>query len=382
MKKIIFLIVIVVGILGIFLYIGCLENIQLKIDKIEVYSDIFLNDIVNIKKGTILNNKKIETDKLGIHKITVTYKNKRNHIKKKIVEIEVVDTIKPTLLLYDTYTVTVGTTKKLEESIFVIDNYDRNVKREIIGNYDINVIGEYPLEYIVTDQSGNSTRKKFTLKVIEEKKYELTTTEFNDILMNYKVDKTSIGIDVSSWQKEIDFAKVKETGVEFVMIRVGTQKGFDGELLLDTYFKENIEKAKEVGLPVGIYFFSYALTKAEAIEQANWVIQQIKEYDIDLPVVFDWESWGYFHSLELNQYDINVIADTFLKEIEKNGYTPMLYGSKNYLENVWKKQNSPVWLAHYNETTNYQGDYKIWQFCDNGKIDGINGFVDIDILYK
>lgn len=382
MKKIVFLILIGLGMIGIFLYMKNSKHVQLKQNKVEVYSDIYINDIIDIKNGQIIDNKKIETDKLGIQKIIVRYQTKRNRKKKETVEIEVVDTIKPTILLHDTYTVTVGTEQKLEESIFVIDNYDRKVKREILGNYDRNTIGEYPLEYMVTDQSENKTSKKFTLRVIEEKNYESTATEFDDILDTYKTDQTSIGIDVSSWQKEIDFEKVKEAGSEFVMIRVGTQKGFDGEIVLDNYFKENIEKAKEVGLPIGIYFFSYALNKVEALEQANWVIEQLKGYDIDLPVVFDWESWSYFYSLELNQYDINAIADTFLNEIEKNGYTPMLYGSKNYLENVWKKQEKPVWLAHYNETTNYQGNYKIWQLCDNGKIDGINGYIDIDILYK
>lgn len=86
--------------------------------------------------------------------------------------------------------------------------------------------------------------------------------------------------------------------------------------------------------------------------------------------------------MNVSLYKFNEIADSFLEEIEKNDYMPMLYSSKNYLENIWDSGKYKVWLAHYTDKTNYEGEYYIWQMCSDGRIDGINGDVDIDILYK
>ena len=83
----------------------------------------------------------------------------------------------------------------------------------------------------------------------------------------------------------------------------------------------------------------------------------------------------------MNFHTLNVIADSFLEEIEKSGYKSILYGSKNYLENVWTYLDYDVWLAHYTKNTNYTGDYSYWQLCSNGRVDGISGDVDIDIRY-
>jgi len=165
------------------------------------------------------------------------------------------------------------------------------------------------------------------------------------------------------------------------MIRLGYQDGYNGTLTLDPYFKYNIENAKKQNLKIGVYFYSYAKTKEDAKKQASFVIHQLKDYEIDLPEVYDWESWTTFNSLNLSLYEFNQVAQSFLEEIEKNHFTPMLYSSKNYLEMVWSKQKDPVWLAHYTKNTTYEGNYKLWQLCSNGTIDGIKGYVDIDILY-
>ena len=199
---------------------------------------------------------------------------------------------------------------------------------------------------------------------------------------NYKTDNTSVGIDVSKWQGDIDFKKVREAGAEFVMIRIGYQDGFDGDYVIDPYFEKNIEEAKENNLQVGIYFYSYSNSIEESEKQAEWVIKNLKNYEIDLPVVYDWEVWSSFNSINASLYKFNLMAETFLKKIENSGYITMLYISKNYLENIWELQNYKTWLAHYTNKTNYNGNYYMWQMCSDGKIDGINGYVDIDILYK
>ena len=118
------------------------------------------------------------------------------------------------------------------------------------------------------------------------------------------------------------------------------------------------------------------------MSHAEWVIKALDGEELDLPVVFDWENWSKWQEYKLSFHDINEIADTFMKTIEKAGYKGMLYSSKFYLENIWENKNDyPVWLAHYTNETNYKGKYKIWQMCNDGVIDGINGDVDIDIMY-
>ncbi len=135
------------------------------------------------------------------------------------------------------------------------------------------------------------------------------------------------------------------------------------------------------GIPVGIYFYSYAKTVDQAVEQAEWVKKQISGYNIALPIAFDWESWNSFNTTGMSFYTINKVANTFLDTLEDSGYKGMLYGSKTYLSNIWYPSKHATWLAHYTSKTNYEGVYSIWQMCDTGRINGIKGNVDIDILY-
>ena len=165
------------------------------------------------------------------------------------------------------------------------------------------------------------------------------------------------------------------------MIRVGTQADFGKNNFVDKYFVTNIENALKQNIDVGIYFYSYATSKKESIMQAKFVLEQIEEYNIKLPIVFDWESWSNFNNLDLNLYEITQIQENFLNEISKAGYKTARYGSKNYLTKAWLESEHLTWLAHYTTITNYEGDYFMWQLCNNGKVPGINGYVDINVLY-
>jgi GH25 family lysozyme M1 (1,4-beta-N-acetylmuramidase) len=208
-----------------------------------------------------------------------------------------------------------------------------------------------------------------------------TKTNYEDVLSTYKNESNKIGLDISKWQGNVDFNKLLENNVEFVMLRVGYQKGFNGTYEIDPYFYNNIKELNKLNIPVGVYFYTYATSTKEAHEQALWVIDKIKDYKISLPVVFDFESWDNFSTLNLSLHDINEISKAFLSAIKVNGYDAMNYSSKYYLENIWNIGEYPVWLAHYINQTNYSGEYVMWQLCNNGRIDGINGNVDIDILY-
>ena len=150
---------------------------------------------------------------------------------------------------------------------------------------------------------------------------------------------------------------------------------------MDSEFENNIKNAKENNIKVGLYFYSYASTTKEAKENALWVIKQIKKYDIDLPIAFDWEEWSNFNEYNLSFFGLTSLAETFIDTVEKHGYKGMLYSSKTYLENIWLNNDKTIWLAHYTDETSYKGKYNIWQMCNDGVIDGINGDVDIDIMY-
>lgn len=353
---------------------------------LEVYNEYKISNLLTIDGGIIKNDKFINTNKLGEQKIEILYKDNKKKNKKAYINIKVVDTTKPILLGGNSYNVLIGRTKTLEHIFLSADNYTKNPKREVIGNYDMNKLGKYNLKFRVTDESENITEKDFTLNVLSKLPVRNTTintrTHYEDVVKKHKNSNTKIGLDISKWQGNVDFDKLKEKNVEFIILRIGYQKGFGKEFILDEKFERNIKEANRVGIPVGLYFYSYAITKKTAKEQAKWIIEKSKDYKISLPVAFDFEDWQYFSSQKLSLKDINDIAITFMDTLEENGYKGMNYSSKRYLENIWNINKYPVWLAHYTNKTDYSGKYSIWQLCQDGRIEGIKGDVDINVMYE
>ena len=388
-------IVVVILIISLIIYF----NVRIVVDNsgftlkddltVNVYSNVKVKDFIKDIDGKVVDNNKIETTELGKVEVEFIYLNSDNRKRKGTFEVEVKDLEEPLIWLSNSYSVRVGDDVNLEDEILCADNYDSNPSCKIKGDYDLNTAGNYSLVYEAEDSSGNTLSVDFTLYVYEPKQVtgggsssEVTYTDFNAILEEHKSDDTLVGIDVSKWQGAIDFSKVKEAGAEFVIIRVGSQNGVGGEYVLDPYFKRNIGKALDNDLKVGIYFYSYADSKKEARKQAEWVIKQIKDYDITLPIAFDFESFSSFNNMNLSLYQLNEVAESYFSTLEDKGYDTMLYGSKNYLNAIWKYNTNKVWLAHYTDQTDYDKDYMMWQLCQDGVIDGINGYVDIDILYK
>lgn len=387
-KKIILLIIVVLSILLFTLFILFKvindNSKDYKISKkkeIEVYSSIMLSDLVSVKKGTLIEDYKIDTTKIGKENIEFEYCINDEKYKGNF-DIEIIDNVKPYASVSKTYTYVIGTNFNLEDVIFYGDNYTKNPTCSIVGEYDINKPNEYQLIYKVEDKSGNISEYPFTLKVIEEsisssKKNKITFAEIKSRLP----ENASLMIDVSKWQGDIDWQKVKESGINFAMIRLGTQIDIGKESKIDSYFEKNIKEAKENGIKVGVYYFSYARDEKEAFEQALWVIDTLKDYEIDLPIAFDWECWSLFKEFNINFYELNLLANTFLEKIKTENYKTILYSSKNYLENVWDLKHD-VWLAHYTENTTYQGNKTMWQFTNVGEIPGINGNVDVNFYYN
>ena len=353
-----------------------------------VYESYEIDNLITLKEGiTLENNDVFIPKKIGENKYTIKYK-KDNKIKEKELIFNVVDNTPPKVFGGTNKTVLLNYDKNLCDLIVYGDNYDKMPKCEITGEYDLQKEGTYKLLYKLTDQSNNLKEVNVTLNIVKEYKKNNTPTEkkvtnFSEVYKEHKKENTEIGIDVSKWQGNIDFEKVASANASFVMIRIGVQTKQNGELSLDKYYLENIKKAKEAGLKVGVYLYSIATSEKEAIDHADWVVNELNGETLDLPITFDWENWSKWNSYNMSFYDINNIANSFIKRVEEKGYKGMLYSSKFYLENIWENENNnTVWLAHYTTKTNYQDSYMIWQLCNNGKIDGINGNVDIDILYK
>ena len=353
----------------------------------EFLSDVKVSDFISDINGTIVDDYVIDTTDIGKKKIEFEYINDDNIKVKYNYEINVVDNVAPLIWLNNSYTVNVGSDISLTDKILCGDDTDPNPTCEVIGEYNMNEAGTYPLVFKATDDSGNVTEKEFNLIVREPKTSGTssggvsTKTLFSEVIDTYKNENTQIGIDISKWQGDVDFNALKEAGVEFVIIRVGTSSGINGENLVDSKFEQNINGANKAGIPVGVYFYSYANSEDRAISDALWVLEQIKDYKVDLPIAFDWENWSFYNEFNLSFFGLSNMADSFVKTVRDAGYEGMLYSSKNYLEDIWFKGDYPVWLAHYTTKTNYEGDYEFWQLCNNGRVAGINGDVDINIRY-
>ena len=353
--------------------------------EVEFNSDVKLSDLITSINGTLLDDFIIDTKIVGNKEINFKYINEEEIKVPYQFNLKIVDKTPPVIWLSDSYSVNVGYSKNLEEAIMCGDNYDDNPICYIKGEYNVNKVGKYPLIYEAIDSSGNKTTKEFILRVTNPSKgnSKVTTIPFRSLYNEYKKNNTKIGIDVSKWQGNIDYDKVKEAGVEFVFIKLGGQNGIGKDYYLDPKFKQNIEGFKRVGIPVGLYYYSYANSIEASEQDALWVIEQIKDYEIDLPIAYDWENWSSFNKFHVSFNTLTKSMEKFIETLNKHGYKGMLYSSKNYLEQIWLKTNRDIWLAHYTSNTDYQGKYLCWQRTSSAKISGItDNTVDVDICFE
>ena len=349
------------------------------------YYDVDINyreDYNILEKIGVKTNKVIDTTKLHSGEIVETHDGF-----KYVIKYNVKDMTPPVMMWVGNVVIKKGDKFNYKNRLLCVDNYDKSVSYTVSGEYDLNKLGKYNLKYVAVDSSGNKTEKKFTLTVVEEYSSSSSSSSSNDyfsfdeLKKNYKKDNTLVGIDVSSWQGDINWKKVKDAGCDFAIIRVGFGHK-NNELVYDTYFKDNLIEAQENGIKVGLYFYSYAKTVKEAEEQATWIIDSLDGRNIELPIAFDFEDWSNFKKYKMSLYDINDVANAFMNKIENSGYNAMLYGRASYLNNIWFDSKYPTWLAHYTRKTDFSKNYYIWQLSNNGRIDGIYGAVDLNVLYK
>lgn len=194
----------------------------------------------------------------------------------------------------------------------------------------------------------------------------------------------NIGIDVSKYQTGINWTKVKNAGINFVMIRCGYRGYGSGVLVEDPMYASHISGAKAAGLRVGVYFFSQAVNEAEAVEEASMAVALAKKYGINMPIAIDSEyaAGGRGRADGLSKSARTTITKAFCNTIRNAGYTPMVYASKAWFSdhlNVSELSGYRIWVAHYSNTCGYIGNYHIWQNTDKGKVDGVPGYVDMNI---
>lgn len=367
--------------------------VELNTSEVPVYEEkVKLKQLIKKINGKLDTNPTIDTNKVGKQTIEFKYTTDEGYPVKYEVEIEVVDRIKPLIYQGKKKTVYTDYDGVLSEDLFCGDNYDQNPKCNIEGDYDTKTPGTYDLKFVCKDSSNNKSENSFTLTVKEKVKsktssspYKNTnptnTISFDSIKEKYQGEGYQYGIDVSHWEGDIDYKKLKKAGVDFAYIRVGRGDGIGKPFIEDEYFVQNIKGFNNVGIPVGVYFYSYANNVKDVKKEVDWIVKKIKDYDVDLELAFDWEEWDYFQEYDLSFHDMQEMAKEFKKEANKKGYKAILYSSKNFMEEVWGDLNVPVWLAHYTEQTNYQGDYRVWQLTDAGTVDGIDGTVDLNIRY-
>lgn len=194
------------------------------------------------------------------------------------------------------------------------------------------------------------------------------------------------GIDVSTHQKDIDWQAVAEDGIDFAILRLGHRGYTQGGLFLDETFQQNLQGALEAGLDVGVYFFSQAVTPEEAVEEADYILDVLDGQTLAFPVAFDWESipGDEARTDGLDGETMTRCAAAFCKRIEDAGYRPGVYfnRSQGYLHyDLRELTDYELWLAEYASVPDFYYHFDLWQYSHTGRVDGIEGDVDLDLAF-
>ena len=290
--------------------------------------------------------------------------------------------------LIPTVTLERGSRFNLHRYIAYYDDLDPDVQLLVDGEVDTALAGETTLSLTVRDHGGNEASARIKVRVTDPQPYVPPDVpddppepyRFSDFAAFYEKDGAEAGIDVSMWQGAIDFERVAAAGCRFAVIRLG---GYvEGEAFTDPYFEANYKNAKAAGLKVGVYWYSEENGPACARQNAEYLYRVLDGRELDFPVFFDWEDFAWFETYKMSLRDFREMFYAFREEAEARGYRAALYSSKYYLGLFWPEtaESGSVWLAHYVDETTYTGDYFLWQ-QGIGRIDGIGGDVDFDVLY-
>lgn len=193
----------------------------------------------------------------------------------------------------------------------------------------------------------------------------------------------NMGIDVSKWNGNIDWNAVKNSGVSYVIIRCGYRGSSQGSLIVDPKFQSNIKGATDAGLKVGVYFFTQAVDRVEAVEEASMVLDLIKNYRISYPVFLDVEASGG-RADGISAETRTEVCKAFCQTIQNANYTAGIYANKTWLTSKMDASQLSaykIWLAQYASAPTYTGRYDLWQYKSAGRVSGITGDVDLNLSY-
>ncbi len=245
------------------------------------------------------------------------------------------------------------------------------------------------VEYVAIDDISLLLLTEDDINVAEEDTAVADAVADADKTEIQKLQKSTansrVGIDVSKWNGDIDWDRVKNAGVEFAIIRAGYRGSTTGGLVEDSCFAANMRGAAASGMPVGVYFFTQAVNEVEAVEEASAVLELIREYELEYPVFIDTEgAGGNGRADNLDPETRTLVCEAFCRTIANAGYTAGVYASRNWYNNnlhTQKLENYCIWLAEYRSAPLYQGYYHMWQYTSKGAVDGIAGNVDMNISY-
>lgn len=289
------------------------------------------------------------------------------------------------------------TTEAVTEKVTVQDGDDTTISKEELLTYfekdgkgTLGLLRDKFPEYIVYKEE-NDYKFVEVDNSLAKNDWELTNLKKDkNGELAYKKDGKVIsrkGIDVSKYQGEIDWDKVKADGVEFAIIRIAYRGYGSGEIVTDEQAVANIKNATKAGVKVGVYFFSQAINEKEAEEEAEYVIDIIDKYKIEYPIVFDMEeiNGDTARTDKLTKEEKTDIAIAFCERVKEEKYTPMVYANIKWFAGYYDMKRLEAydkWFAYYDDTLYFPYKIKMWQYTDSGKIDGIEGNVDLNIYVE
>ena len=226
---------------------------------------------------------------------------------------------------------------------------------------------------------------------LKKNTYDFTNLEEKAGLRRYMENGKKIsyvGVELSKQNGDVNFNSMKAAGVDYVMIRLGGRGYSTGQISLDENFKKNIEGAAAAGLDIGVYFYSQAISQEEAIQEVNFVIQNLEPYraNVKYPIAFDMEFVANDTARidSLTKDEKTNIATSFLESVKAAGYVPMIYGDKEWLIkeiDLARLQSYDVWLVQEQELPDYPYQFTMWQYSTEGVVNGVSGDANLNISF-
>ncbi len=290
-----------------------------------------------------------------------------------------------------TVTVSVGKLKTTDgQQVYVSDDGGKTFREATYADYN-SATTFYKAKTVYTGWQTIGTEKYyFTAEgkaVTGNQVISGVSYTFNDkgvmTAMNTLGTGGAIGIDVSKWNGNIDWAKVKAAGVNYVIIRIGYRGSTQGGLIDDAKFKENIAGATKAGLQVGCYFVTQAVNEVEAIEEASVALNRVAGYSLSYPIYLDVEA-SNGRGDKIDKATRTAVCKAFCQTVSNAGYRAGVYANKSWLTNkidASQLSGYSIWVAQYYDTCTYTGSYDIWQYTSKGSVDGIKGNVDLNKLH-